>query len=542
MKMASNLFHRSLHPKNCKQMESRMNLHTRQTIVWTLGRVSLSLCLQFHGNLQRARADRHFAAGTVAEPLEVVRTARNARLSVPRSISPRKTWINGSPRRSVGPISSPSKNPANGTPSRSSSHQPVNRHLDFSMDDPSLITRQSPQMPPPTLNKSAKTASAGKKGKNKRVFDLNVEEDDGDEETNGASIINGSFNDTYALPTGDDEPLGDSIIGLENGDDHIEPSIEEDQTQLEGSESIIAEPETTRGAKAKSRKSSGRTAQAPMDNPDESQVSIPTSTTRRGRPPKKQKTQALQDHVAEQASGPSKTMKGKRKPPIPARKPIGKASSVRAGSTGPRPNIVQRSETPATDSGALVTRSGRHSFKPLASWRGEKAIFGQRPDAETLPGIADIIRTEEIMPPPPRRRPTNKSGRPRQRGTQLEDLEEEDEELDPWETEMGIMHAQIMTWNQDTGKYDEDDIEEHGRSTPSAGFTTLALTNFRNRLRSRCHRNARYCRCRFQICEDTHASIFRLWYGPSTSERRQASQEFEEDANGLFRILRSCYS
>ncbi len=47
---------------------------------------------------------------------------------------------------------------------------------------------------------------------------------------------------------------------------------------------------------------------------------------------------------------------------------------------------------------------------------------------------------------------------------ELEEIEEEPGELDSWEAESGIMHAQVMKWDQQAGKYDEDEAEEAGTS------------------------------------------------------------------------------
>lgn len=167
----------------------------------------------------------------------------------------------------------------------------------------------------------------------------------------------------------------------------------------------------------------------------------------------------------------------------------------RAGSSGPT-RLVQRSETPATDDGTYKTRSGRASYKPLAAWRGEKVIFGQRTDRDTPAPVTDIIRTEEVpITPKPAKKATRKVARRPRLQQIIEEVEEselEAEEPDPWEIESGIRHGLVMSWDQEAERYDE----EHGEETGTPSFCNAerrksicrSLTYFFSRtcLRSRC--------------------------------------------------------
>ena len=336
--------------------------------------------------------------------------------------------------------------------------------------------------PQRTLLKPIASASSSRKGKNKRPFDLtglNDEEEQSLNDENAELTTNGLAYDDEPLPIGDDDGLGDFDPG--NFGEHIEESIEQDDSHVEGEPSamIDAEPfdetgEVLTPASNKKRGKSGRVAPvARMIDPDLSQVSAP-APGRKGKSgrPKQPRTEVYEDpdpgsavsYSRGRGKASSKKAPRERDPnarPKPASKLAPKALPVRAGSVGPRGGSyqVQRSETPATDNGAVVTRSGRASYKPLASWRGEKVIFGQRPDWETPASVTDIIRTDEIQIPPPSRRKVTRKARAR---SELEEIEEEPEDLDPWEAETGIMHAQVMGWDQDAGKYDENDAEEAG--------------------------------------------------------------------------------
>ena len=425
------------------------------------------------------------------EPLEFIRSVKSARRSLPRSKSPRKSLINGTPRRSVGLLSSPSKNVNNGSPSRSPLHQPPGRHLDFSADPSISSGIVSPRR---TLLKPNGIGSIGKSGKNKRPFDLTGLDDDEqsgvNDENADAYAINPAYDDG-PLPNGD-ESLGDFDPG--NFDDHIEESIEQGDSYIEGDPGILTEvhpfdepvEETTSEPSTNRGNPDSKAPVAPMVNSDTSResASVP-ATERQGKAGRRRqiKTEVYEDSDASSAAEPSKRPRkaaGKKAPkerdpnarPKPARKHTTKEIPIREASTGPRGGtyLVQRSETPATDNGAITTRSGRTSYKPLAAWRGEKAIFGQRPDWETPASVTDIIRTDEVhLPPQPRRKPTRKA-RPKS-SAELEEIEEEPEEeeeeeaqADPWETEQGIMHAHVMHWDQATGQYDENDTKEAGPS------------------------------------------------------------------------------
>lgn len=345
------------------------------------------------------------------------------------------------------------------------------------MDKPRMSKERSPVKALEPKLRQPNLASATGKGKNKRPFDLSMGDDlDGDSDAlMGASTTNGIIydeNDTM-LPNGDDLPVGESTL---------EPGMpEEDNTQhqpqdseLDGSH--IVEPEATSGAKEakQSKRKPGRAPKAAMVDPNESQMSLPMpapSTPRRGRP-KKARNDVSRDEQAEQpaASLPTSTQpgKGKGKKPTerdpkvqtkPTKKASDKPSSVR-GRSASRSRFNPRSETPANDNGALLTRSGRHSIKPLASWRGERFVFGDR-TADTLPGIKEIVRVDEVIEERPKQKYRYKKSLSRAK-SHLDEVEEEDEEKEDWERDAGIMHANVMDWDPSTGKFSEDNTWEQG--------------------------------------------------------------------------------
>ena len=381
----------------------------------------------------------------------------------------------------MGPMSSTSPNLNNGTPTRATSHPApnrVNRQLDFSMDKPRGSIERSPaKLSVPKLKQPNLAAAAGK-GKNKRPFDLSLEDDldDGESDAlNGANTTNGITydEDDVILPNGDDNPDGGPIL---------EPGLlEADNTEqlpqgFEPEESQVNEPEATSGAKeAKgTKRKPGRAPKAVMLDPNESQMSLSMPappTPRRGRP-KKARNDVFRDDEAEQPAAalpaPAETKKGKGKKPTErdpniqmraTKKVSDKPSSVR-GRSASRSRFNPRSETPANDDGALLTRSGRHSIKPLASWRGERFVFGDR-TADSLPGIKEIVRVDEVVEERPKQKYRYKKSQSRAK-SRLDELEEEDEDKDDWERGTGIMNANVMDWDPSTGKYNEENTWEQG--------------------------------------------------------------------------------
>lgn len=275
--------------------------------------------------------------------------------------------------------------------------------------------------------------------------------------------------------------------------------------ELMTNKTISVEHEIRQAASSIIKRGRGRPPKAAPIDVDAPQLPAPEAKPLRvadaklgkGRPAKTAKTDVFREQDTEEAEasqGPTKrarhtsvdaTPTVKRKVPKPppsqrdpnarvisARKPVGKTAT--AESMGPpqapgRPKArslyVLRSETPADDSGARVLRSGRTSVKPMAFWRNERIVYGDRTSEGSmmvLPGIKEVIRTEEVEQPRPKRPPGRRTGSRKKR--QLDDLDEEDEDQEPWEAEeTPIMRGDIIQWDPTIGKGNEDLIEETGQ-------------------------------------------------------------------------------
>ena len=342
------------------------------------------------------------------------------------------------------------------------------------MEKPRQSIEFSPKKGPSSLRVSRLASTAGK-GKNKRAFDLSIGADDyGEEEVNaldGGSTTNGIIYDDDDVTM--HQAMEESAVDLGAlGDDNGESQLQ----NYEAEANEMKEPQAIGGAKDKKRR--GRKP-ALTTSVDDTQLSLsaPGSARPRGRPPKKAKTAIYQDVDASPATKPSIKDDRKRMPPPKPRdantkmkssvkaaekQPVSRASS-RAGSVGPRSTFFQRSETPATDSGAIVTRSGRQSIKPLQSWLGEKIVMSEYTH-DSLPAIKEVVRVQEISEPPRRRQPNSFRKRKRPTRSQLEDVEEEEDEEEraAWELSPGIMVANVMDWDPNTNKYDEENTREEG--------------------------------------------------------------------------------
>ena len=315
------------------------------------------------------------------------------------------------------------------------------------------------------LSASGQTKSRGNR---KRIFNLTGREGDRDdselEPSNAADMSTGIVNDEESLmPDSGDYTMAESVP---NEETCVTDQAEEGIGAMEGEQITSMGPPATSSAQdtTKTRRNGTKSK---TSNHDESQVSLPEHRPR-GRPPKK--TPVYQDPETNQPGPSSSASSGKRPQPPSVRDPNAR-SRIRKGNTGKPPSrtssvaagprFVKRSETPANDSGALITRFGRQSIKPLASWRGEKTVMGDR-TSDSLPGIKEVIRVDEIIEPRPKQRYRKGRQRVRPRLANVEEEEEMEDERADWELDPGIMVAQVMEWDATTNSYDEEITKDEG--------------------------------------------------------------------------------
>ena len=418
-----------------------------------------------------------FRIGTMPGPVEMLQEARNGKLLLPpRSRSPIKTSLGSSPRRtprrSVGPRSSSSQPTTKSTPTRAASH-PLNYTPLGSQNEVTPTIELSAPNGQKSRPKKPKKISTNGKGV-KRVFDLSLADDDDDDDENNdqdenqSSVLNG-VDDSIGVMREDTGLLG-------NEDETNQVPLDEDIPEAENNqpfdvtvqvENVSGATEAIKGTITIPKRHAGRPPKVPpvnhdsLINPNGSESQI-APRKNRGRPPRKKQKNS------KAAAAPKDLNIEMKPPPKPNNRSTLEELTSRQAYSRPnsRSTYTERHETPA-DNGARRTRAGRTIVGPVAFWRGERIVYGDgNIDGSilTLPGIKEIIRTEEVEIPRPHKRPVYRRSKPKRQPEDVEEKEEEVDEREPWETETGTVRAQVMQWDHMTGKYDEDNTEETGTS------------------------------------------------------------------------------
>ncbi|KAH0551706.1 hypothetical protein GP486_007078, partial [Trichoglossum hirsutum] len=441
---------------------------------------------------------------TVPEPTDVLSERRRTIVPPPRARSPIKTFLNTPAKRvsSAGPISSPVQR----LDKVGAAAAAVNRKLDFSTK-PSQATGEATLESPSSLGivEEAKESDSGLDAES-------TTRGDGGEDGNDSYRFMQQIGAQGAAEEDDaHEGYGDAAAG-EDMDDVL-PLVQDDDTiDFVGQDAAEPQRTYTSSSSAAAtpvptpKRGPGRPRRTEPNAP----TPTATATKRgRGRPPreyrevvKEEETSEYDDarppkrrrdsRSAEVAPPASKkratatTTKKTKKPPPSQRDPkaritsgkrtSGVSNAMRTTSENqvseppdleakkrgrprkdpqnpalkPRSLFITRRETP-TEDGALRTRSGRTSVKPCAYWRNERIVYGEGDSREgegyLLPTIKEVIRTEEVEPLKRTRRRIANAGKKRRRHT--EESESEDDELEAWEVDPGIMTGEVEQWDEE---------------------------------------------------------------------------------------------
>ncbi|KAI1139548.1 Mif2/CENP-C like-domain-containing protein [Hypoxylon sp. FL0543] len=438
---------------------------------------------------------------------------RQSRPSLPRARSPIKTHLQSPARQNphLGITSSPSRGsvlPAREpNPSKS-----VNRRLDFSQG-----SSQNRLKPP--VNGHSKVN--GVKGRNGKLTNGRTHTSDSDDDDD--AILQGRRNQPREEEEEREEEPEESMQVIDAGADEVD--YEEDQQddsheEPEPEVEVEEEPEPVQQPKRR-----GRKPKAPVVQEEERESSTaeegpaqpeevedePPRKRQRGRPaknsspreeadpPKKatkrrrsgrnsgssaneeqEQEQEQEDNVEEEretkrqrsekkeakasASKPTATKeKGK---PGRKRKSSGIGVDEPAVQRGPplpkgRGLVALRREE---DNTMRVTRSGRHSYRPLQFWKGEQVvldeskqdIFEDKGRHFIMPSIKSVVRRVEETPPKKRRpgRPSKQKVKAGRRRSST--IVEEEEERDDWEFDPGRIVGECVFWRPDQEAQDED--------------------------------------------------------------------------------------
>ncbi|RGP77318.1 hypothetical protein FLONG3_4553 [Fusarium longipes] len=221
----------------------------------------------------------------------------------------------------------------------------------------------------------------------------------------------------------------------------------EETVEAEEQENEDSEQEQEQEKEEPSRQAKKPRTEAPKPSkPIKTQPSkaAPTTVAKpKGRPGRKPKAQAVAD--AADDVGETSFAALQRGPPLPKKR----------GLVSVRHDVDE----------VRTTRSGRHSFKPLSWWAGDKVVQEEEEfkdvsgrDRFVLSTIKEVIRApvEEA-----RARPSKSRGRPSKSKTkaarQVETVEPEDWELDP-----GTVNGEVILWDPEHEKNppgDEEPVE-----------------------------------------------------------------------------------
>jgi centromere protein C len=387
----------------------------------------------------------------------------------PRSRSPTKTQLGSSPRRSLGPRSSPLY----------AGHVAATRANITTGSSP--IETQPHDATSVEHSQAAKTPEANSR-KRKRIFELSTTETEEDEATRDI----GTEMDPNPLDNDvTDEPMRDWDM-LSNGEQQPDGVAEQSGISRNSRADLIATSEHVNAVESRRGKARGRPKTATANNVniaegDENSVAQITtaSNRRRGRP---RRDAALPQNIGaaetDKENKPSGTNIKIKRSKIGATKakPSPSERNLNARVTGdtlvrnegdysdkgrpkPRSLLMLRSETPAEDNGALLLRSGRTSVKPLAFWRNERIVYDKYSIEGVklpLPGMKEVIRTEEAPAP---ERKIKKRGRKSRKLSKVSE-DEKDDGQEEWEKEDGVLEASVMDWDSETQRgLEENPVE-----------------------------------------------------------------------------------
>jgi len=459
--------------------------------------------------------------GSAPEPVEVLTGRRSAVgktvFPPPLGRSPIKTAIGSSPRRqsSVGPFSpvrslaqSPLRN------GRAGSHPMVARRLDFSSQDETIL-RSVEKSPKQTILRKGR--SAGRPQRN--IFGLHpspglIEEKDANspipEETaespTSYSPTNG-VHDTTSLPHQDDSlQLLDQNIDL-NGTNGVDdegsyhapidlPSDEpeEDQSRSRNGSTLrktaraprspAGSRELERALRQGSYDSAKDEAYQPEPNMDDADEETEPAELSPAPPPKKKgrgrgrKPDKVIIHEDDGSSTASGSKKRKALKPAPSERgpnakivgtkrqksdPVSVAGVVAPAQEnrrpGPRSLQILRQGTPADEEGMQTTRFGRASVKPVAWWCGERV------DRDYDGTIKNIVRAQSVEPAKRAGKPNNKKQPSRAKPeTTVVEEEDEDEDIEDWELDPGVVTGPVRIWDPEQGAGVEESDNEMGKS------------------------------------------------------------------------------
>ncbi|DAA79484.1 TPA_exp: Cupin domain protein [Trichophyton benhamiae CBS 112371] len=427
-------------------------------------------------------------SSSIPDPSDVLsarRGGRNAYIPPPRSRSPMKSLMSGSPRRTPGLRSSPL--PQSEFSSPTSTHVAAKRTIN--------LTHPLPQASKSPLKQARTQSHPGSEEEEEAEQNKDEDEKEEEEEEEASAGEHAGEEEDIEQEASEAEDGGSEAVAGDAADfsDDANYLIEdeaEDNGFVEGpgdyheaadhrdvdAESSEAEEEQAgkspvpvldTASKGKKRKESDKNVEEKGDDEPK-----PNHTGKgRGRKPKnRQEDRDQEPNNEDENPRPAKKAKKTAKSSnlqmtVDQEKELQNVVENITKNDGPlnkkRSLYILRRETPSDDT-VRHTRSGRISVRPLAYWRNEKCVYGTG-EAEVgqrfpLSTIKEIIRTEDpVIDQSGRKRGSKKKSKGKKKGGSESD-DEPDENAEPWETQEGVFYGPVKTWDPEkqTGTQEEE--------------------------------------------------------------------------------------
>ncbi|EFE40008.1 Cupin domain protein [Trichophyton verrucosum HKI 0517] len=430
--------------------------------------------------------------GNPSDVLSARRGGRNAYIPPPRSRSPMKSLMSGSPRRTPGLRSSPL--PQSEFSSPTSTHVAAKRTINLTHPLPQASKSPLKQARNQSHPDSEEEEEAEQnKDEDEKEEEEEEEEEDKDEEASAgehAGEEEGTEQEESEVEDGGSEAVPGDAADFSDDANYLIEDEAEDNGFVEGpgdyheaadhrdvdAESSEAEqeqagkspvPVLNTASKGKKRKESDKNVEEKGD--DEPKANH-TGKGRGRKPKNRQEDRDQEPNNEDENPRPAKKAKKTAKSSnlqmtVDQEKELQSVVENITKNDGPlnkkRSLYILRRETPSDDT-VRHTRSGRISVRPLAYWRNEKCVYGTG-EAEVgqrfpLSTIKEIIRTEDpAIDQSGRKRGSKKKSKSKKKGGSESD-DEPDENAEPWETQEGVFYGPVKTWDPEkqTGTQEEE--------------------------------------------------------------------------------------
>lgn len=378
----------------------------------------------------------------------------------PRSRSPMKTFLSGSPRRTPILHSSPNarnRDVSSPIASRMAANKPYESQRKTASQSQSNLRHSHAQS-----TESQSDSELENLPHQQHVADFSDSDDDNDVDT-GPNLTEADQANEESLYVQDhdgyepheemenddnNQGIGDGAVSSqeeEDGDDDDENANRDGVSDHEHAPSFAKRPGAEKNPRTKAPPKSRK----------------PRSTTKK----------AAANQINHDEPEPENTHRSKRQKPSARTQAPGETADLPHGFTEVVEDITNRSGRNKSRSlyilkreeprdSAQRTRSGRVSVRPLAYWRNERCVYGEG-GAEIgqrfpLSTIKEVIRTEEPEPEKPQK--PGKRKRTKGRSSRRHDPDESSDDdtnghMDPWETEGGgVFYGPVKQWDNDEQK------------------------------------------------------------------------------------------